>query len=88
MRHSDLHCVHGSVTGIDCKRKVATIAEAVSKRHFKESYDFLVASSGLRRVFPVVPQSSTRKDYLSEVRRHIQLAKDAREGVVVIGGGK
>lgn len=88
MQHSYLRCVQGSVTRIDCARKVATIAETVSKNWVEESYDFLVASSGLRRLWPVVPQSLTRKEYLLEVWRHIQLTKDAREGVVVIGGGK
>jgi hypothetical protein len=51
-------------------------------------YDFLVAATGLRRVWPVVPQTHTREAYLSEVGNHIDAVRTAKEGVVVIGGGK
>ena len=51
------------------------------------TYDFLVAATGLRRVWPVVPQSLGRKQYLIEVEEHIHNVANARDGVVVVGGG-
>ncbi len=50
-------------------------------------YDYFVAASGLRRVWPVVPQSLTRKQYLIEASEHIHTVSNAREGVIVVGGG-
>jgi hypothetical protein len=50
-------------------------------------YDYFVAASGLRRVWPVVPQSLRRKQYLFEASDHIRAATTARHGVVVVGGG-
>lgn len=54
----------------------------------EEDYDFFVGASGLRRAWPVVPQSLTKEDYLNETLGHISLVKSAKRGVVVIGGGK
>ena len=51
------------------------------------SYDYLVVGTGLRRVFPVVPQSLDREQYLSEAQVHIRAVGAAKHGVVVIGGG-
>ena len=53
----------------------------------ERSYDYLLASSGLRRCWPTVPESLTRTAYLSETGRHIKQTHDADQGVVVIGGG-
>lgn len=80
--------LHGSVVSVDCAKKSAVIAKAGSQEQFEEAYDFLIAGSGLRRAWPVVPQSLDKASYLAEVGSHIQKIKDsAREGVVVIGGG-
>lgn len=51
------------------------------------SYDFFVGASGLRRAWPVVPQSLRKDDYLGEALRHINAVERADDGVVVIGGG-
>lgn len=51
------------------------------------SYDYLVCSTGLRRVWPVVPQSLWRKQYLAEAGAHIDAVQRADAGVVVVGGG-
>lgn len=50
-------------------------------------YDFFVAATGLRRAFPVVPQSLTRKQYLVEAENQIKACDNAKHGVVVVGGG-
>ena len=53
----------------------------------EHKYDYLIAATGLRRVWPTVPQSLTRDEYLNEGRGHIDLVRGAEHGIVVIGGG-
>ncbi|OJD31296.1 apoptosis inducing factor [Diplodia corticola] len=83
--------LHGRVVSVDCAKKTAVVAKATaSSPHeapVEEAYDFLIVGSGLRRAWPVVPQSLDKASYLAEVGAHIQRIKDAKEGIVVIGGG-
>lgn len=79
--------VHGSVSSVDCQSKTATVINSLSKEATTFSYDYLVAASGLQRVWPVVPQSLTRKQYLLEAEKHIQDVDNAKYGVLVVGGG-
>jgi NADH dehydrogenase FAD-containing subunit len=51
------------------------------------SYDYFIAASGLRRQWPVVPQSLEKEAYIEEVTQHISEVSAAADGVVVIGGG-
>ncbi|EEH21507.1 hypothetical protein PABG_03724 [Paracoccidioides brasiliensis Pb03] len=80
-------CIQGSVRQVDCERKIAIIREAVTNREIAQKYDYLVASSGLRRTWPSAPQALTRDEYLLETGKHIAKTKIADNGVVVIGGG-
>jgi hypothetical protein len=59
----------------------------VSKTSREEGYDFFIAGTGLRRVFPTVPQSRKREEFLAEVRKNTADVVNARQGVVVVGGG-
>lgn len=79
--------VRGSVTSVDPERKVAQILELQSQQTRHEQYDYLIAASGLRRVFPTVPQSLCREEYLNEAKSHRQSVQNAQEGVVIVGGG-
>jgi NADH dehydrogenase FAD-containing subunit len=79
---------HGSAVKVDSSKKTAMVLDSKSGEQYEEKYDYLVAASGLRRVWPVVPQSTNREKYLAEAKEHIDLVKNARHGVVVIGGGK
>lgn len=72
---------------VDTEKNAATIADTVSGKEYDESYDYLVIATGLRRQWPAVPQSLTKKAYLAETGKHIAEVKAAKEGVVVIGGG-
>jgi NADPH-dependent 2,4-dienoyl-CoA reductase/sulfur reductase-like enzyme len=87
LRASGLNWVRGIVVRVDCERKVAFISDSGTGEEYEEDYDYLVASSGLRRAWPAVPQSLRRESYLSEVSDHIDKVKNAPKGVVVIGGG-
>ena len=82
----NLKIIQGSVKAIDCQRKIAIIK--TKDRETGEGYDFLIAASGLKRVFPVVPQSLTKEEYLEEAGNQISAIRDSKEAVVVIGGGK
>lgn len=50
-------------------------------------YDYFCAATGYRRVWPVVPQSLTYKEYLYETQRHISAVGNAEHGFLVAGGG-
>lgn len=83
----EVDIIRGSVSKVDTKQRKATILDKDTGAVTEKSYDFLVAATGLRRAWPVVPQSLTREDYLKETQDHIDQVKNANEGVVVIGGG-
>ncbi|KAK4142890.1 pyridine nucleotide-disulfide oxidoreductase [Dichotomopilus funicola] len=88
LRSPKIRVLHGSVKSVDPERKVATyLANGSLEPPTELRYDYFVAASGLRRAWPVVPQSLRRKQYLFETADHIQAATTARHGVVVVGGG-
>lgn len=87
LRAPGISFTQGTAISVNCDSKTAVIRETRSGTDQEESYDFLVASSGLRRTWPVVPQSLTRDEYLSEIHSHVDKVRNAHNGVVVIGGG-
>ncbi len=87
LQHPSISYRQGRVKSVDCERKVATIVDIVTGTECETFYDYLVVSTGLRRVWPVVPQSLTKVDYLVEAGEHVKAIKAARDGVVVVGGG-
>ncbi|OAA47499.1 Pyridine nucleotide-disulfide oxidoreductase, NAD-binding domain protein [Beauveria brongniartii RCEF 3172] len=87
MQVPNLKVVVGSVTAVDCVSKTVTTLDAVTKVATEHAYDFFVAATGLRRVWPTVPQSLSRKQYLVEAGEHVHAVSNAQHGVVVVGGG-
>lgn len=83
----DIKFIRGSVSKVDWAAKVAQILETETRNTRTEPYDYLVVGSGLRRVFPTVPQSLQRAEFLEEAKRHADEVRNAREGVVIVGGG-
>ncbi|ROT40232.1 FAD/NAD(P)-binding domain-containing protein [Sodiomyces alkalinus F11] len=79
--------VQGSVDKVDTATRTATVLAHMTKEPRELSYDFLIVGSGLRRVFPVVPQSLLRKQFLLEAEEHIHAVTNAPDGVIVVGGG-
>lgn len=75
------------MSSVDFKNKVAHIVDS-EKNDRTESYDYLIAASGLRRSFPTVPQSLRRDEFLKEAEGHMAHVENARDGVVVVGGGR
>ncbi|KAI1333568.1 FAD/NAD(P)-binding domain-containing protein [Xylariaceae sp. FL0016] len=79
--------VHGTLSNVNCETKTATISETGKEEPRTESYDFFIAATGLRRVWPVVPQSLSRKAYLLEAGAHIDKVLNSTAPVLVVGGG-
>ncbi len=77
----------GRVKSVDCERKVATITDIATGEESESFYDYLVIGTGLRRVWPVVPQSLTKENYLVEAGEQIKAIEAAQDDIVVIGGG-
>ena len=71
---------------MDSEKKTAIIRNGVTGQTYEEAYDYLISSTGLKRSWPAVPQSLTKKEYLKEAGAHIDRMK-AAESVVVVGGG-
>jgi NADPH-dependent 2,4-dienoyl-CoA reductase/sulfur reductase-like enzyme len=84
----NIHFLQGSVATINCETKTASIVDTVTKQIRQEKYDYLLVASGLRRTSPVVPQALNRDQFIAEAKTHTKAIRDAKEGVVVIGGGK
>ncbi|CAG7920245.1 unnamed protein product [Penicillium olsonii] len=87
LKSPDLSFIQGSVSSVDFQNKVAHIVDSETKANRTESYDYLIAGSGLRRSFPTVPQSLKRDEFLKEAEEHMASVEEARDGVVVVGGG-
>ena len=83
----EISFAQGSAIKVDAERKVASIKDGITGKEYEEAYDYLIAATGLRRDWPAVPQSLTKEKYLAETGKHIELVKNAKDGVVVIGGG-
>ncbi|KAG6141427.1 hypothetical protein E4U22_007237 [Claviceps purpurea] len=79
--------LHGSISNVDCATRTATLVDSATKIATTHSYDYFVAATGLRRAWPVVPQSLTRKQYLLEAEEHVHAVSHAQHGIVVVGGG-
>ncbi|KAK1597655.1 uncharacterized protein LY79DRAFT_624742 [Colletotrichum navitas] len=87
LKRPNVRFVQGSVSKVDTATKTATVLDHATQQPRDFSYDFLIAASGLRRAFPVVPKSLTRKQFLLEAEEQIRSVQDAPDGVVVVGGG-
>ncbi|KAL1627092.1 hypothetical protein SLS54_002631 [Diplodia seriata] len=68
LRAPGVRHLHGRVVSVDCAKKSAVVAKAASGEQIEEPYDFLIVGSGLRRAWPVVPQSLDKASYLAEDR--------------------
>ncbi|KAG6006013.1 hypothetical protein E4U21_007439 [Claviceps maximensis] len=79
--------VHGSVASVDCASRTAITIEKATGTVTMHYYDYFVAATGLRRVWPVVPQAQTKKQFLTEVHEHVHSVVNATHGIVVVGGG-
>ncbi|KAK4152208.1 apoptosis-inducing factor 2 [Chaetomidium leptoderma] len=88
LRSPNIRVLQGTVQSVDLEQKVATyLAHGSTAPPSELRYDYLVAATGLRRVWPVVPQSLRRKQFLFEAGDHIRAATTAKHGVVIVGGG-
>lgn len=85
LQRPNVRFVHGSLKKLDCDTKIAQIA--VGEKDLEENYDYFVAATGLRRVWPVVPQSLTRETYLREAGKHIDAVTESTQPILIIGGG-
>ncbi|KAK4124324.1 FAD/NAD(P)-binding domain-containing protein [Parathielavia appendiculata] len=87
LRSPNIRVLQGSVKAVDPRQKIATFAAHGSGETLELQYDYFVAATGLRRAWPVVPQSLRRKQFLFEAGDHISAATAAKHGVVIVGGG-
>ncbi|KAK7936695.1 uncharacterized protein PG986_015133 [Apiospora aurea] len=87
LQRPDVRFVHGRVQKVDPATRTATIRESAAEADSTETYDYFIAATGLRRAWPVVPQSLTRKTYLLEAGRHIDAVRGSKHPVLVVGGG-
>jgi NADH dehydrogenase FAD-containing subunit len=86
LQHPNIHIRQGRLTNIDPDKRIGYI-RLDGCEVSEQPYDFFIAATGLRRVWPVVPQSLTKAEYLAETADHIKSVATASHGTVVIGGG-
>lgn len=87
LQRPNIRIIQGSATRVDAASKTATVTPTGTTESRQLAYDFLIAASGLRRAWPVVPQSLRCKQYLFEAGDHIDAVSRAAHGVLVVGGG-
>lgn len=88
LRHPSVNYLQARLDSISPESKEATIVLFNSDTLSVFQYDFFVAATGLHRAWPVVPRSFTKSEFLSDVRKQVKAIQDAKDGVVVIGGGE
>lgn len=92
LKQSNLHFKHGSVKKVDPKAKVAEWCDRNGQTQ-RQTYDYLVMATGLRRHWPAVPKSGSYEEYLKDGASFIEKitgndpAKYSSRRVVVIGAG-
>jgi NADH dehydrogenase FAD-containing subunit len=92
LRHSNLHFKHGSVKKVDPEAKVAEWCDRNGKTQ-RQTYDYLVMATGLKRHWPAVPKSGSFEEYQRDGKAFIEkitgsdLTKLGGRKVVVIGAG-
>jgi NADH dehydrogenase FAD-containing subunit len=92
LRHSNLHFKHGSVKKVDPEAKVAEWCDRNGKTQ-RQTYDYLVMATGLKRHWPAVPKSGSFEEYQRDGKAFIQkitgtdLTKLEGRKIVVIGAG-
>lgn len=87
LRHPSIRFTRGTLTKIDTDNLSAKILDPNTGEQSEHHYDYFLAATGLRRVWPVVPQSLTKKQYQIETFEHTHSVQNAVDGVVIIGGG-
>src|SRR5690349_5231867 len=87
MHGSVIRHIQGAVTEVDCVEKIAVIVDGATKTRMVQSYDILIAASGLRRAWPIAPQAKTKEEFRSHIEQHTSSFEDASRGVVIVGGG-
>jgi len=87
MHGSFIKHIQGAVTEVDCVEKIAVIVDGATKTRMVQSYDILVAASGLRRAWPIAPQAKTKEEFRSHIVQYTSSFGDASLGVVIVGGG-
>ncbi|RYO76398.1 hypothetical protein DL766_004235 [Monosporascus sp. MC13-8B] len=87
LQRPNVQFVQGNLGKVDPESKTATISERGNQTPRQEKYDYFIAATGLRRVWPVVPQSLSRKLYLMEAGKHINAVTSSTAPVLVVGGG-
>ena len=88
LQRPNVHFIQGRMSKVDLETKTALVAERDSQTPRELKYDFFIAATGLRRPWPVVPQSLTRKEYLLETSKHIDSVSNSTAPVLVVGGGQ
>ncbi|KAJ5301897.1 hypothetical protein PENANT_c062G08435 [Penicillium antarcticum] len=90
LQSPDIKTIQGRVDSVDCKSRVARIHQSTENDGHKileERYDYMIATTGLRREWPSAPKSFNREAYLAETAGSVETIENAGQGVVVIGGG-
>ncbi|KAK3904700.1 hypothetical protein C8A05DRAFT_42263 [Staphylotrichum tortipilum] len=88
LQSPDIHVLQGSVTSVDPARKIAIYTPHGNNTVPAElAYDYFIAAAGLRRPWPVVPQSLRKKEFLLKTGEHTRSSTAAKHGVVIVGGG-
>ena len=87
LQRPNVQFIQGRLNKVDLESKTAHVAERDSQTPRELKYDFFIAATGLRRPWPVVPQSLTRKEYLLETAKHIDSVSTSTAPVLVVGGG-
>lgn len=88
LQHPSVKYMQGKLASVSPESKEAVILPFNSETPSTVGYDFFVAATGLHRAWPVVPQALTKSEFLADVKRQVKAIQDAKDGVVVIGGGK
>jgi NADPH-dependent 2,4-dienoyl-CoA reductase/sulfur reductase-like enzyme len=84
--------LQGTATSVDLAEKVLTFrpapVEGAENPEKQIGYDYLVAATGLKRTWPIVPREHKKERYLEDAREFIKELENVEGNIVVVGGGE
>ena len=86
LRHPSLTTARGRIDQLDCEARRANLTNLTSGVTSHLDYDHVLVATGLRRQWPIVPESHSKDRYVMDALQHINTL-EASKRVVVIGGG-
>ena len=88
LRDYGVNVLRGRASSLNPANKILRYKESLSGPEREVEYDYLVAATGLKREWPVVPRELGKKGYILDAKRFVKGLEEVEGSIVVVGGGE